>query len=807
MRTRHFVAVALACVLLTADAAAQSGWKTPPKNVVDVLDAPPTPRMLVNSEGSRGLLVSFDPYPPLETLARPFLRLAGHRIDPVLSARQRTMRSRSIEVLDFQPLKRRSVALPPDASINSVRWCRDGRKFAFTNDAKDGVELWIGDAETGLAYPIKDLRVNDILDAPFSWNADEASLLVRAVPKGRGAAPARPLVPDGPVVEETSGKISKVMTFQDLLKSSFDEALFEWHATVQLMNVDLAGNARPIGKPAIFTDAEWSGDGKHLLVTYLKRPFSYRVPSFRFAHAVEVWNPDAVVEKVIADLPVADEVPPQGVATGPRAIQWMAMSNDTLLWVEALDGGDPLKKVPHRDRLMMIGAPYSGEPQEATRLPQRYAGVAWTGVPMQALVSQFDRDRRWTTSSLMLLQAGAAPVPAEKLGAVVFDRSVNDDYNDPGAPVMEERPDGSRTMVRDDPWTYLAGTGASEDGDRPFLDRIDLKTKEKSRIWQSKKDAYEAFVHFVGGGQWILIRSESPSEPANYFLTNVQGERVKLTDFKDPAPELTKVRKELLKYKRADGCQLTGTLYLPPDYKEGTRLPLVVWAYPEEYSDAGTAGQVRGSTRTFTRLQGDSPLFFLLDGYAVLMDATMPVIGDPEKMNDTFIEQIVSSAQAAIDKVVEMGVADRGRCCISGHSYGAFMTANLLAHSDLFAAGIARSGAYNRTLTPFGFQSERRSYWDAPELYAKVSPFTYANKINEPLLLIHGEADNNPGTHTMQSERLFQAIRGNGGTARLVLLPYESHGYRARESVLDVLAEMFEWADKYVKNRKGSYGN
>ena len=245
-------------------------------------------------------------------------------------------------------------------------------------------------------------------------------------------------------------------------------------------------------------------------------------------------------------------------------------------------------------------------------------------------------------------------------------------------------------------------------------------------------------------------------------------------------------------------------LYLPVGYQKGTRLPVLLWAYPLEYSDPATAGQVRGSPNNFVFYRGTSPLFFLLQGYAVLMDATMPVVGDPETMNDTFVEQIVASAKAAIDKLAAMGVADTNRVLVGGHSYGAFMTANLLAHSDLFAAGIARSGAYNRSLTPFGFQSERRSFWEAKDVYAKVSPFTYANKINEPILLIHGEADNNQGTHTIQSERLYQAIRGNGGTARLVLLPHESHGYFARESVLHVLAEMLDWADQHVKNRTPS---
>jgi dipeptidyl aminopeptidase/acylaminoacyl peptidase len=588
-----------------------------------------------------------------------------------------------------------------------------------------------------------------------------------------------------------------MMTFQDLLRNPHDEALFEYYATSQLMVLDAdSGTARPLGKPALYTAFETSPDARHALVTHLERPFSYRVPSARFARATEVWTASGQVVRTIARMPIMDEIPPQGVATGPRSIQWQPHAGATLVWSEALDGGDPLKKVPHRDKIMTLADPFEGDPREVVKVKHRFDGFHWAGRQNEAFLTEFDRDRRWSTTHLFDF---GNPETAK----VLFDLSVNDAYADPGNPVMQELPDGTRVMLQDGDRVFLAGNGATETGDRPFLDRFDVKTGQKERLWRSSETAYETFVDFVDGNpSRILVRSESRTEPQNFFIVALPGgERTKLTDFKDPAPELTKVRKELLKYKRADGVQLTGTLYLPPDYKEGTRLPLLVWAYPLEYSDAGTAGQVRGSTKTFTRLAGDSPLFFLLNGYAVLYDATMPVIGDPETMNDTFVEQIVSSAQAAVDTVAAMGVADPNRACVSGHSYGAFMTANLLAHSDIFAAGIARSGAYNRSLTPFGFQSERRSYWEATDVYTKVSPFTWAHKINEPLLMIHGDADNNPGTHTVQSERLFQAIRGNGGTARLVLLPHESHGYRARESILHVIAEMFEWADRHVKNR------
>jgi len=507
MRKTAFVISALVLATLAASVAGQSTWKQPPKNVVDILDAPPTPRMLVSPDGTRALLITYDPYPPLEMLARPFLRLAGHRIDPALNSRQRTVRNRGIEVLDFEPVARRVVELPKDAAINSVRWSPDGTQFAFTNDVKDGVELWVGDPSTGKAAPIPGIRVNDILSAPFSWNAANGLLLVRSVPSGRGKAPDPGPVPEGPVVEETSGKVSKMMTFQDLLRNQAEEALFEYYATSQLVMVETShGAAKPIGKPAIYTSVEASPDDKHLLVTHLKRPFSYRVPSARFAQTTEIWKQPGSVERVIADLPIADEIPPQGVPTGPRAIQWQPLTGATLVWAEALDGGDPLKKVPHRDRIMTLAAPSEAEPREIMKVKQRYSGLEWTARPNEAFVAEFDRDRRWTTTALVDL---AAPDGAR----IVVDRSINDAYHDPGAPVQEERPDGTQVMVQDGDWVYLAGAGASEGGDRPFLDRCNLKTLQKERLWQSGENGYESFSHFVGASRTrILVRSESRTD-------------------------------------------------------------------------------------------------------------------------------------------------------------------------------------------------------------------------------------------------------------------------------------------------------
>ena len=777
---------------------AQVAYKLPPKEVVDILDAPPTPMVSVSQRGDALILQEFQAHPPIALLARPFLRLGGVRIDPEQNSRQRLVQYTGLSVKWFDNGKLVRIELPPSAKIGAAEWSNDGRKIAFTRDTEGGVELWVADAGTGKAHAIAGVRVNDVLGAPFDWTMDNKTLLVKLVPPGQRKSPEQPKVPLGPVVEETSGKVSRVPTYQDLLKDPFDEQLFEFFGTSQLAMVNSeTGEVNAIANPSIITSVSLSPDERFMLVTILKKPFSYRVPYPLFARKTEVWDSRGSVVSTISDLGISDEVPPQGVSTGPRGVEWQPLYDSKLVWVEALDGGDPMKKVPFRDVVKSLDAPFKGSPLELIKVQHRYSGLDWTANRDGAILTETDRDRRWRTSSLVDL---SQPALGRK---VLFDLSVNDAYHDPGRPVYETKPDGERVLVQDGDWIYLSGNGASEQGDRPFLDKFNISTLKKERLLWSGEKSLERFVSFVKTSRTTVVtRYESQTEVPNYFMKEIGSKSSKaLTDFRDPAPQLTGMKKELIKYNRPDGVALSGTLYLPPGYKEGTRLPVVIWAYPLEYSDAGTAGQVRGSPNAFTFLRGPSPLFFVTQGYAVLMDATMPVVGDPETMNNTFIEQIVASAKAAIDKLDSLGVADRQRILVAGHSYGAFMTANLLAHSDLFAAGIARSGAYNRTLTPFGFQSERRSFWEAPDVYMKVSPFTYADKIKKPILLTHGEADNNTGTFPIQSERLFQAIRGHGGTARLVLLPFEAHGYSARESVLHVLAEMFEWADKYVKNK------
>src|SRR4030095_4927418 len=520
-----------------------------------------------------------------------------------------------------------------------------------------------------------------------------------------------------------------------------------------------------------------------------------------FPKDVDVWDMKGHMVYKVASLPLADQVPIDGVITGPRFMRGGQPEPATLVWARALDEGNPKKKVAFRDSVLMLKAPFSEEPTEVFKTEQRFTGLFWGEKDGLLFVSDYDRDKRWIrTFMLNADKPGAAP-------KIVWSRNQQDRYNDPGTPLMRTQAGGQRALLQNGDWIYLIGAGASPDGDRPFLDRFNLQTLKSERIFRSENNCYESVVGVLSDdAKQFVTRRESPTDAPNYYVRNT-GETSampakSLTKFADPTPQLRGIKKELVSYKRAEGVQCSFTLYLPPGYKEGTRLPTVVWAYPLEFNDASTAGQVAGSTQKATQIVGMSHLFFLLEGYAVLDDATMPVVGDPETVNNTYVEQIVMSAKAAIDKATEMGVTDPDRVGVGGHSYGAFMTANLLAHSDLFRAGIARSGAYNRTLTPFGFQGERRNFWEATKLYTDISPFFYANKMNEPILLIHGEADNNQGTFPIQSERLFAAISGNGGTARLVMLPLEAHGYSATESVEHTLYEMVQWFDKHVKNAK-----
>lgn len=792
-----------AILLCSTGAFAQGSYKQPPQEIMDVLNAPAIPATSISPARDRIALLTPLRYPPIADLAQPMLRLAGTRVNPNTNAPHLQGYAVSLTLKNIADGRETPVTLPVGTKISDPQWSPDGKRLAFCNITPLGVELWFVDTMSAKASKVKNVMLNTAFGG-YSWEG-ATHVSANLIPAGRGPAPAyRDVVPNAPNIQETTGRRGVIATVQDLLKSPNDEKLYDHYATSQLALIGVDGKVRNIGDPAIFDNAVISPDGKYLYVSMIRKPYSYLFPASRFPKAQEIWDMNGKLVHKLRDVPLLDNIPSQGVPTGPRGFQWIPIEGATLSWTEALDGGDPRNKVTHRDKVMKLAAPFTGTPTEMLRTEHRFQGRQFGERDGVMFFYDFNRD----TQRLRMFTTNYRDTSSARL---VFERNINDRYNDIGQPVNRVQPNGVSLVRQDGEYIFLSGAGASPQGDRPFFRRMNLKDLKTEEIWRSGTEGYEAFVGMVDDvGSTFLTRKESVTNPPNIHHHQVcpLGTNCiavfdrKVTDFKDPAPQLRGIKKQLVKYKRSDGVDLSFTLYLPPNYKEGTRLPTLVWAYPESFTDAGVAGQVTGSTNRFTQIGGISHLFLLLQGYAILDNASMPIVGPPETKNDTFIKQVVDAAQAAIDKGVEMGVVDRDRVGVGGHSYGAFMTANLLAHSDLFRAGIARSGAYNRTLTPFGFQDEVRNFWEATRIYTEVSPFFYANKINEPVLLIHGEADSNQGTFPIQSERLFAAISGNGGTARLVMLPHESHGYSARESTEHTLYEMAAWMDKYVKNAK-----
>ena len=787
--------------VLIAQPPAPTRYLTPPQALTDILDAAPLPTAALSP--NRGVLALYErrAMPPLAELAAPMLRLAGIRLNPQTNGPHRQTLSSGLVLLRLADRRERRVALPASRPFVPLGFNPAGDTLALAMVGPDGVGLWLVNATDATARAVPGAeRLNAGLRPPCEWQADGRALVCRLVDPGRGVVPTPPAVPEGPNVQEAAGRTAPVRTYQDLLTSAHDEALFAYYASSQVARITVAdGRLEPIGTAGLVAASVPSPDGRYLLVTRLKRPFSRLVPWSSFPQDVEVWTSEGRLVRSVADVPLGDTVPITGVITGPRSVAWDPTQPARLVWVEALDGGDLKTRVPERDRLVVFEAPFTAEPRELGKVEHRVTSVKWTDAGTM-LVTEFDRGPR--------RQRVAAFAPGGSR-RVLWERSVEDAYAAPGRPVERL---GTDTVLQDGSTIFLEGDGASPQGDRPFLDALDLTTLKRNRLFHCDDAHYEQVVALISDdGSRLLTRRESPTAPPNYYVRDLTpGGRTPapqaLTTFRDPAPALRGIQKRRLQYARPDGVTLSATLYLPPGYATGTRLPVLVWAYPQEFTTAAGASQVTGSLNRFTSITGASHLLLLLEGYAILDDPAMPIVGPGETANDTYVDQLVASAQAAVDHLVSLGIADRDRIGIGGHSYGAFMTANLLAHSDLFRMGIARSGAYNRTLTPFGFQAETRTFWEVPEVYARMSPFWHASRINEPILLIHGEMDNNSGTFPLQSERMFMALKGHGATARYVTLPYESHGYAARESVLHTVAEMVQWADRHLKAVPASSG-
>jgi dipeptidyl aminopeptidase/acylaminoacyl peptidase len=847
----------LAAALLATPCIAQDGYRTPPDAITKILDSPAPPAVSLSIDRRWMLITTADiPETTIAEIAEPTLFLAGrrfqtlprHRIDfegirtaslkpvegggeipiPVpdgarLTSLQwsrdtkrlayfvMTPQRMTLHVFDVAAKSARAISGgPPQGRLaSSGGWSKDGKHFLFSATTPEGQALWVADVDAGTAKRLTPPSINYVAGG-CSWTDGRAPALCLLFPEGRGAEPKTPEAPAGPIVQESYGRAVPARTNTYLLKDRHDEALFDYYMTSQLAAVGLDGRLTPIGKPGLHAQPSVSPDGRYLLTRVTHRPYSYQVGMGNFPVKTDVWTPDGKLVRTVYDRPLIEAQPSMRDSTTPgiRSILWRTDEPATLMLVQALDEGDPRRDVPKRDRVSMLKAPFTGEPQPFVETEFRFGGIQWLG-PNVALLSDFSsqktRARTWLIDPSQ--PNGGTPRP-------LWDYNIEDRTAAPGNLQYQYDPALDRSVPITSPdgrYYYLTGSGASKDkdGDRPYLDRMEIASGKTERIWQSAPPNYESIVSLLDpSATKAIIQRQSPTERPDYYVLDIKAKSTaRLTDLPDPAPFFSTVKAERITYMRPDGVQLSATLYLPPGYDRARdgRLPFFLWAYPQEFRSADAASQVAGSPYQFRRPSRADHLLLLAAGYGVLDNPTMPIVGkDGKEPNDMYVSQLVASAKAAIDKLEEMGVGDRERMAVGGHSYGAFMTGNLLAHSDLFRAGIARSGAYNRTLTPFGFQAEPRTYWQAPDVYDQMSPFHYADKIKEPILLIHGTHDNNQGTFPVQSERMFAALKGNGGNVRYVQLPLESHGYGAKESRRHVIWEMVNWLDTHVKGPKKS---
>lgn len=783
------------------DAQENISYQKPSAEILKLADYERPPSVLMNSKKDWVVFTYRPTYKTLEDLSQNEMKLGGLRINPVTNISSSMIYSNNLKIRKLNDKNEIQVKnLPSHSKIAYVSFSPDEKKLAFTNTTAKGVELWIVDMETASAKKITADNLNANLGMPYIWYNDSQSFLIRTLPQNRAALlNADEDLPTGPIVSTADGKVSQNRTYQDLLKNPQDEKNFETLTASEIYNVDLTGNLKKLKDQDMYAGLSFSPDGSYLLATIIKKPFSYIVPLSRFPSTTVVYDMKGNTVKTVNDVPL-NEIMPKGfssVRTGKREMEWRSDAPATLTYAEALDGGDQSKTAEYRDEIFTWEAPFIAAPKSFFKTKQRYKDVVWTN-DHYAIVSEGWYDTRNTKSYLLDLNSGESKV--------FDDRNYQDVYSDPGHFNTTKNQYGRSVVDMKGGKAYLIGDGFTKDGQHPFIDEMDIKSLKKKRLYTSNlKNAKEGIVDILNPSKGeILTTQQSPSQYPNYFKKNIKSNKAEaVTNFANPFESIKDVYKEVITYKRNDGVTLTGTLYLPANYDRKTKkekLPLLIWAYPREYKDKDTAGQSTQNDNDFTFPTYGSFVYWTAKGYAVLDNAAFPIVGEGKtEPNDTFIPQLVANAAAAIDAVDHLGYIDRKKVAVGGHSYGAFMTANLLTHSNLFACGIARSGAYNRTLTPFGFQSEQRNYWDVPEIYNTMSPFMHADKMKTPLLLIHGDADNNPGTFTLQTERYFQALKNLGAPVKMVLLPKEAHSYQAKENILHVLWEQDQFLEKCLK--------
>ena len=778
-------------------------YQKPHQNILELAEAPLAPSIRMDSKGENMVFLYRSAYKTIEELSETELRLGGLRINPVTNIGSRTRYYTDAKIRNGKSGNPKQISgMPENGRFANFSWSPDQKFMTFTNTVSNGAELWLLDILNASAKKITDANLNANMGNPVTWFKNSQSMLVKMLPENRKPLiNTKEAIPTGPTISVSeAGVKAQNRTYQDLLKNKNDEHNFEQLAQSVIYKINLDGSKTVWMVSDMYRGLSFSPNGEYIMITKINKPFSYLVPYSRFPFVTNMYTKDAVFVTKIIDVPLIEDLPKGFMAErkGKRDFSWRRDKPATLVWAEVLDGGDPANEVPYRDEVFQQDAPFNGPATSILKTKDRFSGIIW-GDDNTAIAY----DYWWNTRNVRTYTFNPSN-PGE--AKIIFDRNYQDRYSDPGSFVTSRNEFNEYVLELDNKSTYLIGDGFSKEGKFPFVDEMNLETKETNRLYQSQlTDKVEAISSAIDAKKGeFMVRIESKNEYPNYYIRNIKKRigLIPLTQFENPFKSIQDVEKQVINYKRDDGLDLSATLYLPTNYEAGKKYPMIMWAYPREYKDKKSAGQNTSSSNEFTYPYYGSPIYWVTRGYVVLDDAAFPIVGEgDEEPNDTFIKQLVANGKAAIDAVDDMGYIDRDRVAVGGHSYGAFMTANLLSHSNLFAAGIARSGAYNRTLTPFGFQSEERSYWEAPEIYYNMSPFMHADTMKTPLLLIHGEADNNSGTYPLQSERYFNALKGLGAPVRLVMLPKESHGYAAKESIMHMLWEQDQWLEQHVKNK------
>ena len=833
--TRSWILIAAAALPFSAPAPAfqeeqlQSSYIMPPAPITDYINRDKNLASLdrISPGGNYFLIPSTTELSTAELMSQKIYRLAMLKVTPATNREldHSTYGIYALKIFSLKDKTSRQVKLPPDSFFSDMVWSPDGKKIAFLAHLPNGTQVWIADAETGTAEALSDAPVMATIAARpqsgrssatpsrmLQWTSD-GSLVTLLVPSNRGAEPVLNPVPAGPIVRHSLDKPTPTRTLPFLLRTPHDADLFRYYTTAQPAILARGRAPQIIGAPAMYLSISVSPDGKYLLTDRIIEPFSYLVGYDAFPHQYEVMDIAGNILATVSKAPAELALRRDGDAGGadlPRDLAWRPDGKGlSFIMTEPRDKkAEGAQEASERqERIMLLELPFAMDRAKVlVSSARRISEVSYSRDGRYVFATLAERPR---AGGKRLQDIAAYDLTSEPPQAFVLAKGIDpeDVVNLPGTLMTRTTGNGIgyAAVSADGQAGFLESPGHKADfKPRPFIDRVIIRTGEKRRVFEGSADMYERPLAALDGDLTHLIvsRESSRKAPDSYLWTN-EGFGENLTNNKDPYPDLTACKRIDFEFQRSDGVTVHGRISLPLNYKEGTRVPAVFWDYPREY---GTSEEYARGAITSRNNNAYTPLSFLrwsdlwlTQGYA-LVYTDIPILGKATAYNDNYLTHLLDSVYGAIRKLDQMGLIDMDRLGHGGHSYGAFATANLLAHSPFFKAGIAGDGAYNRTLTPMTFQQERRYFWEATTTYLEMSPFFYADQINAPLLMYHGGDDDNSGTYLIQSERMMQALTGLGKKAVLYIYPFEAHSPRCKETYLDIWARWIDWFDKYVKN-------